>query len=185
MGKFEPKFSSNYSQHRRTLHYLPSVVTVLRLFALPLLIFSIGSGQIFCAYTLFLIAALSDVLDGGIARKLGVSSKIGARLDVIVDFVFISGMFFWFTYLEVYPTWILLLIIGMFAQFIVTSCLLKMMYDPFGKYYGSLLYGAIGLTLLFSGYIFYTIVMFSLVGITVASLVSRIIYTLKMIKRRG
>jgi len=183
MTKFEPKFLSNPSKHR-TLHYLPSIVTALRLFALPLLIFSFSSGQIFYAYTLFLIATISDALDGIIARKLRVSSKIGARLDVIVDFIFISGMFFWFTYLEVYPTWILLLIIGMFAQFIVTSCLLKMMYDPLGKYYGSLLYGVIGLTLLFSGPIFHTVVMFSLVGITVTSIVSRIIYTLKLIKRR-
>jgi hypothetical protein len=64
----------------------------------------------------------------------------------------------------------------MFAQFAITSFSLEVIYDPVGKYYGSLLYGAIGLTLLFSGQAFYNFVSLTLVAVSAASFFSRLLY---------
>ena len=78
-------------------------------------------------------------------------TKFGAYFDATVDFIFIIGMFRIFVTAELYPYWVLPLMLFAFVQFMITSFLYKEIYDPIGKYYGSLLYGAIGLTLLFSG----------------------------------
>jgi phosphatidylglycerophosphate synthase len=184
MDKLDNNFSPNTPLQKRAMLYVPSAMTFLRLLAFPLTIFSISIGQIVYADLLFIFAITSDFFDGRVARKLGVSSKFGARLDVMVDFAFIGGMFFYFVEMGFYPLWTLLLIVGMFGQFIVTSWLLKMTYDPFGKYYGSLLYGAVGLTLLLSGQFAHSIILFCLVGVTVVSIASRIFYVIKSVGQR-
>ncbi len=40
-------------------------------------------------WVLYLIAGLTDMLDGFLARRWGVESKFGARLDSLADFVFV------------------------------------------------------------------------------------------------
>jgi CDP-diacylglycerol--glycerol-3-phosphate 3-phosphatidyltransferase/cardiolipin synthase len=184
MDKLNNKFDADATIQNRAILHIPSIMTILRLLTFPLTIFAVSIGQIVYADLLFIFAITSDFFDGHIARKLGVSSKFGARLDVIVDFAFIGGMFFYFVEMGFYPLWTLLLIVGMFGQFIVTSGLLKMMYDPFGKYYGSLLYGAVGLTLLLSGQFAHSIILFCLVGVTIVSIVSRIFCVVKQVSQR-
>ena len=104
------------------------------------------------------------------------NSKFGAKLDVTVDFVFITGVFLYFVLQGLYAAWILGLIVFMFAQFIVTSLLSKVLYDPLGKYYGGFLYGAIGLTILPFGAALTGVIALLLAGITGVSLISRLIY---------
>ena len=43
-------------------------------------------------WTLYLIAGLTDMLDGFLARRWGVESKFGARLDSLADFVFVIAV---------------------------------------------------------------------------------------------
>ena len=45
------------------------------------------------AFVLFVIAALTDVIDGPVARKLNVTSKFGRMLDPLVDKVLVCGAF--------------------------------------------------------------------------------------------
>mgnify|MGYP006944208130 CR=1 FL=1 len=69
------------------------------------------------------------------------------------------------------------MMIFVFSQFVLSNLYLKQtIYDPIGKYYGSLLFGGIGLTLLFSHPIVYQIVTFGIILSTIASLISRLIY---------
>ncbi len=164
---------------RRLKAYLPSIISSLRVFTLPFLVLSINGGYIFLSYALFVFIAASDFADGYLARRLGVSSKFGANFDAVVDFLFIGGMFLFFAVEGIYPSWVFLLIVFMFAQFKVTSLLSKVVYDPLGKYYGSMLYGAIGLTLFFQGALAQAVIVTSLVGVTTASLTSRILYLIK------
>ena len=161
---------------QKSLLYLPSAVTSLRIVALPLLTFSLSAGQTFLGSLCFLLALVSDLADGYLARRFSVSSKFGAKFDVTVDFVFITGVFLYFVLHGLYPIWILGLIVFMFAQFIVTSLLSKVLYDPLGKYYGGFLYGAIGLTILPFGTALTSVIALLLAGITSISLISRLIY---------
>jgi CDP-diacylglycerol--glycerol-3-phosphate 3-phosphatidyltransferase/cardiolipin synthase len=112
-------------------------------------------------------------------------STYGIWLDAIIDYIFISVMFLLFIEGGLYPYWILVLISIVFLQFLLTSILLKQLYDPIGKYYGSLLFGAIGLTLLFSGRLFQEAITLGIVIVTVASLMSRVVYLATRNSRRA
>lgn len=65
-------------------------------------------------WTLYVIAGITDMLDGFLARRWGVESKFGARLDSMADFVFVIAVGYkLFPYLKL-PT-ALWMIIGLIA----------------------------------------------------------------------
>ena len=159
---------------------IPSLITSLRIIAFPHLVYSFSNGFTLLVYGLFLFIISTDFLDGYIARKLKAESTIGAYFDITVDFFFISGMYFVFIYQRIFSPWILVIIVAVFMQFMLSNIYSKrMIYDPIGKYYGSLLLGGIGLTLLFQIQIVYNIVTFGIVASTIISIFSRIIYFLR------
>jgi CDP-diacylglycerol--glycerol-3-phosphate 3-phosphatidyltransferase len=166
-------------KQQKIITHLPTAITFLRLAALPFLVSLITVGQVFFADLLFIFAIGSDFADGYLARKMSLSSQIGAYFDVTVDFIFSGGMFLYFILSRIYPSWVLFLITGMFLQYILTSKLLRITLDPIGKYYGSLLYCAIGLTLLFKSQPAPNMILYSLVTATIFTLSSRIVYLIK------
>jgi hypothetical protein len=64
----------------------------------------------------------------------------------------------------------------MFAGFVLTGLSSSRIYDPVGKYYGSLLYGAIGLRFIFVGPLFNDMVTLGVVMFSAASILSRAIF---------
>jgi len=173
---------------------IPNAITLLRLIAIPHLIYSFNYLSMFVTFSIFLSAIISDLVDGYVARKISSTSKIGAYLDVIVDFIFITGMYFFFSFKGIYSPWLLLVIVFVFAQFIISNILLKQtIYDPIGKYFGSILFGGIGVTILiseqlisnlivFTDQIVYILVTVFIVISALASLLSRFTYLLRQRK---
>lgn len=156
---------------------VPWAITALRVVAIPILIYSFNQEINAASYALFVFAVSTDVLDGYLAKKLKVTSRLGAYFDVTADFLFVSIMFLVFIIEGFYPSWILLLMVFVFLQFVITSLYSKQtIYDPIGKYYGSLMYGAVGLTLLFQEQIMFSIVTVGIVVSTIAVLCSRLAY---------
>lgn len=159
---------------------IPNAITSLRLLVLPHLVYSFNHQFTLVTYTLFLFAIGTDLADGYIARKLNATSKLGGYLDVILDFTFIFGMYLNFITKQMYSPWILVIIIGVFSQFVLSNMYLKKtVYDPVGKYYGSLLFAGIGLTILFSSQLIYDVVTFGIIISTIISLISRLDHLLR------
>ena len=71
------------------------------------------------AFALFIIASITDFLDGYYARKLDLISDLGKILDPIADKILIIGVFIAFTQLDVVSVWIVVGI--MLREFIVTG----------------------------------------------------------------
>ena len=67
---------------------MANVITGLRILVSAVLVFCPVFSQIF--YVLYLIAGLSDMVDGIIARKTNSVSEFGSRFDSIADFVFVA-----------------------------------------------------------------------------------------------
>ena len=160
-------------------------ITSFRVVALPFLVYSFNQEITALTYLLFLFAVFSDFLDGYVAKKYETSSQLGSYFDVTADFVFVLVMFLVFVSNGLYSIWIVVLICLVFGQFILSSVYWKRTsYDPIGKYYGSLMYGGIGLTLLFSDPIVYTIVSLGVIVSTVTSLITRAWYFMRSQKRK-
>jgi len=66
---------------------IPDFLSVSRIaLCLPLLLVDAMTVPF---WILYLLAGLTDMLDGFLARRWGVESKFGARLDSLADFVFV------------------------------------------------------------------------------------------------
>ena len=156
---------------------IPWGITALRVVVLPFLILSFVIGFTLPSYALFLFAILTDFLDGYYAKKFHVASKLGAYFDATADFLFVSAMLSVFVFEGFYPLWLLVLVIVVFVQFIFTNVVSRQaVYDPVGKYYGSLMYGVVGLTLLFQEQLLYSIVTVGIVFSSAACLLSRVYF---------
>jgi phosphatidylglycerophosphate synthase len=151
---------------------VPSAITAMRIGFVPLLTFLVGNGMLLYGAALFLFLLFTDFLDGNLARKNGVSSRFGTYFDVTADFILVFSLFLAFGSEGFYAEWILILVAAVFAGFILTSRS-NGAYDPVGKYYGSLLYGAVGLRFLLSGQLFYSVVTLGISAFSAASILSR------------
>lgn len=64
---------------------IPNLITLLRLAVLPVFLYAIATVRPVAALALFVVAGVSDGLDGYLARILNMKSALGAVLDPIAD----------------------------------------------------------------------------------------------------
>ena len=93
-------------QDKRIIRFVPNALTILRLFlTLIFLAMIIMAGRmdqakpasfLTIAFVLFLVTALTDIVDGKIARKYDVTSKFGRIVDPLADKILVCGTFFCF-----------------------------------------------------------------------------------------
>jgi cardiolipin synthase len=65
--------------------HLPNLLSALRLMLAPCAAWAVTQGHATVALATFAVAGLSDLLDGFIARRFGLTSRFGAWLDPIAD----------------------------------------------------------------------------------------------------
>ena len=76
---------SDHTSLRSRARYLPNLLTLLRLLAVPVLT-ALAGRRLETAFVWLLVAALlTDVADGWIARTWSLESQIGAQLDSLAD----------------------------------------------------------------------------------------------------
>ena len=95
---------------RHQLLTIPNILTLGRLIAVPVFIWASFRGRFTLAFVLFVSAAITDILDGFIARKLDQRSRLGAVLDPAADkTMMISGFLFYtlhHTVTRQIPSWL-------------------------------------------------------------------------------
>jgi cardiolipin synthase len=100
------------NQSIKELFYLPNLISLCRLilsFIIPILWVNQTSSDII--YALIVFGALSDTLDGNLARLLNQRSNLGKILDPLADKCFINMLFFLFYYENVIPLSFLMVIL--------------------------------------------------------------------------
>jgi len=103
---------------------LPNSLTIARIFFVPLLVaalveenvsvhaFGVTITNEWLALAIFLIAAITDLLDGYLARKWGQVTTIGTLLDPIADKLLISAALISLVQVHAVPGWMVILIVG-------------------------------------------------------------------------
>ena len=102
----------------------------------------------FTCIILFVLIAASDYLDGKLARKYGVQTRTGAKLDVIADFFFIISSCSALCFRSLLPLWMVLVMILKFSEFLITSEIARksskgvkvFLFDPIGRLAAVLFY---------------------------------------------
>ena len=82
---------------------IPSYITLLRIILIAPVMYLIANPFFWnnvLALLLFLIAGLTDYLDGYVARKTGTESSLGALLDLLADKLLVCIVLIWFVYMN-------------------------------------------------------------------------------------
>ena len=101
---------------------VPNTLTITRIFLAPVLVVVLLTeipDKEFWGLGIFLLATVTDVLDGIIARRTDRITVTGAMLDPIADKLLMSGAFISLTELGMVPAWMVFVIIG--REFAVTG----------------------------------------------------------------
>lgn len=89
------------------MKYIPNIITLIRII---LSFFILTVKPLSSSYiSFYLICGLSDILDGYIARKTKSTSKLGANLDGLADFIFILVILYSIIPILYIPVWALIL----------------------------------------------------------------------------
>ncbi len=88
----------------------PNLLTLLRLFIIPFLVIEITDGQYPVAFGFFLLAGVSDGMDGLLARWLRQHTRLGEYLDPIADKLMLSTLFVTLTHVGLIPRYVTVLV---------------------------------------------------------------------------
>jgi cardiolipin synthase len=86
---------------------LPNLLTAIRLILAPFVAWRLAEYDVDGAFWLFVFAAVTDLLDGNLARMLNQKSVLGAWLDPIADKVMLLTTLTMLCLTELLPLWLL------------------------------------------------------------------------------
>ena len=93
---------------------LPNKLTMLRILLIPvfmLVLYWGFPGATWAALAVFVIASLTDLLDGKIARKYNLVTDFGKFADPLADKCLVTAAMLWFVEIGQMPAWALLIVI--------------------------------------------------------------------------
>ena len=92
---------------------VPNAITLIRVFLIPLFITACFYRNFTLAFAIFLVAALSDALDGFLARRLNQITTLGVIMDPLADKALIDSGFFLLSYVDrIIPVWLAVIVIS-------------------------------------------------------------------------
>lgn len=90
---------------------LPNLVTLGRIFAVPVIVWMILDRRMEAAFWVALAAAVSDAIDGIIAKQFNMQTTLGALLDPIADKVLLVSVYVALGHVGFLPTWLVILVV--------------------------------------------------------------------------
>jgi cardiolipin synthase (CMP-forming) len=102
----------------------PNLLTLMRLFIIPFLLIEILDGHYGVAFGLFMLAGISDALDGLLARWLSQKTTLGQYLDPIADKLLLSSLFVVLTHVGLIPLYVTVLVFSRDVGILLIATLL-------------------------------------------------------------
>jgi cardiolipin synthase len=91
---------------------IPNILTIIRILLTPLLIWLLLIHRFNEALVVFILAGLTDGLDGFIARVLNQRSALGAYLDPVADKLLLVSSFIILGAMDLLPTWLVVVAVS-------------------------------------------------------------------------
>ncbi|MEE4238705.1 MAG: CDP-alcohol phosphatidyltransferase family protein [Anderseniella sp.] len=91
---------------------LPNLITIGRIFLVPAIVWLLFNHDYLWAFVLFLVAGLSDALDGFLAKQFNLRSELGAYLDPLADKVLLVAIYVVLGIFEHLPAWLVIMVVS-------------------------------------------------------------------------
>ena len=107
-----------------------NMITILRFLLVPGVVFALLSGQMGWALAGFLVAGISDGVDGFVARNFNQRTELGAYLDPMADKLLLVSVFVVLGLMEELPLWLVVAAVSRDALIIAAVMLSTVMGNP-------------------------------------------------------
>jgi cardiolipin synthase len=94
------------------MRHLPNLISILRIALVWPIVLSIAHANYLLTLVLFFIAAMSDGIDGFLAKRFNWTSELGKLLDPLADKLLLVGVFLVATWYGLIPRWLTIAAVG-------------------------------------------------------------------------
>ncbi|SIP90948.1 MULTISPECIES: CDP-alcohol phosphatidyltransferase family protein [unclassified Bosea (in: a-proteobacteria)] len=109
---------------------IPNLITIARLFLVPLIIVAIVNAQWELAFAGFVVAGVSDAVDGYLARHCGMASELGAWLDPLADKALIVSIYVTLAIIGAIPVWLVVIVAARDIMIVAAVVLSWLLHRP-------------------------------------------------------
>ena len=107
-----------------------NIITILRFFLVPGVVFAMLTGNMHWAFAGFVVAGISDGVDGFIARHFNQRTRLGAYLDPMADKLLLVSVFVVLGFMGELPLWLVIVAVSRDALIIGAVLLSTIMGNP-------------------------------------------------------
>ena len=91
---------------------IPNIITLGRILLVPFIVWAIASNQMEIAFAIFIVAGVSDAVDGFLAKRFNMASELGALLDPLADKALLVSIYMALGIWGAVPRWIVILVVS-------------------------------------------------------------------------
>lgn len=91
---------------------LPNALSLGRLLAVPIVVWLLLQEAYVGAFLIFVLAGVSDAIDGYLAKQFGMDTEIGRFLDPIADKTLLVSIYITLGHQEMLPVWLVILVVS-------------------------------------------------------------------------
>jgi cardiolipin synthase len=106
---------------------IPNFLSLLRIILVPVIVIFLIQGSYTKALFIFIIAGLTDALDGALARLLNKQTKLGSFLDPLADKILLSTSVIALAIFNLIPSWLAVIVISRDFMILLGIVILSMM----------------------------------------------------------
>ena len=109
---------------------VPNLITLARMLMTPLAISMIVSQRFMAAFMIFLLAGVSDAIDGFIARHFNLRTELGAYLDPLADKALLISIYVSLAIYAGLPAWLAIAVVSRDVMILVAVIVSWLMDKP-------------------------------------------------------
>lgn len=119
---------------------IPNMLTIIRFILIPFIFISVIFQHYLIALIIFTVSAITDILDGYIARKYNFITDIGKLIDPLADKLTQISLLFALAILKILDLWILIIVLVKECIMVISASVLYSKKDVvvYSKWYGKL-----------------------------------------------
>lgn len=95
-----------------TVVNIPNLITIGRFLLVPFVVAMIGQGEWKLAFAGFVLAGVSDGVDGWIARRFDMRSELGAYMDPLADKALLVSIYVSLSIVGQLPSWLAIVVVS-------------------------------------------------------------------------